>query len=90
MASDEVVHAIGVKQLPIKSLKPNPHNPRLLFDRADMDILRSSIERVGILVPLTVYRESKFKCFYRILDGQRRWMCAQDAGLAEIPVKRGF
>ena len=52
--AEEAVHAIGVKQLPIDSLKPNPHNPRMLFDRADMDILKSSIERVGILVPLGI------------------------------------
>lgn len=83
--ADEAVHTIGVKQLPIDSLRPNPHNPRMLFDRADMDILKSSIERVGILVPLTVYRESKAD-IYRILDGQRRWMCAQEAGLKKIPV----
>jgi ParB family transcriptional regulator, chromosome partitioning protein len=83
--TDEAVHAIGVKQLPIDSLKPNPHNPRMLFDRADMDILKSSIERVGILVPLTVYREARTD-IYRILDGQRRWMCAQEAGLKKIPV----
>src|SRR6266571_4461732 len=85
MTSDEAVHAVGVKQLPIKSLKPNPHNPRMLFDRADLDILRSSIERVGILVPLTVYRESRTG-IYRILDGQRRWICAEEAGLTEVPV----
>jgi ParB family transcriptional regulator, chromosome partitioning protein len=85
MTSEEAVHTIGVKQLPIKSLQPNPHNPRLLFDRADMDILRSSIERVGILVPLTVYREERTGV-YRILDGQRRWMCAAEAGLTEVPV----
>jgi ParB family transcriptional regulator, chromosome partitioning protein len=85
MAAEEAVHAIGVKLLPTNALKPNPHNPRLLFDRADMDILRSSIERVGILVPLTVYRESKTN-IYRILDGQRRWICAQEANLAKIPV----
>jgi ParB family chromosome partitioning protein len=83
--AEEAVHAIGVKQLPIDSLKPNPHNPRMLFDRADMDILKSSIERVGILVPLTVYKESK-SGVYRILDGQRRWMCAQEAGLKKMPV----
>jgi ParB/RepB/Spo0J family partition protein len=83
--ADEAVHTIGVKQLAIDSLRPNPHNPRLLFDRGDMDILKSSIERVGILVPLTVYREAKTG-IYRILDGQRRWMCAQEAGLTKIPV----
>lgn len=85
MTSDEAVHAIGVKELPIDSLQPNPHNPRLLFDRADMDILKSSIQRVGVLVPLTVYRESRTG-IYRILDGQRRWMCAQEVGLRTIPV----
>ncbi len=83
--ADEAVHAIGVKQLPVNSLRPNPHNPRMLFDRTDMEILKSSIERVGILVPLTVYKESK-SGIYRILDGQRRWMCAQEAGLKKIPV----
>jgi ParB/RepB/Spo0J family partition protein len=57
----------------------------MLFDRQDMDILRSSIERVGILVPLTVYREKRTGK-YIILDGQRRWICAQHAGLATVPV----
>lgn len=85
MAPDEVVHAIGVRELPIKSLQPNPHNPRLLFDRVDMEILRSSIERVGILVPLTVYQEKRTG-IYRILDGQRRWMCAEQAHLTTVPV----
>jgi len=50
-----------------------------------MRVLRDSIQNVGILVPLTVYRESKTE-HYRILDGQRRWMCAKDAGLLHVPV----
>lgn len=77
--------AIGVKNVQTKSLRPNPHNPRVLFDREDMDILRKSIKQVGILVPLTVYREKKSR-EYNILDGQRRWMCAQDLGLVGVPV----
>jgi ParB/RepB/Spo0J family partition protein len=82
---DYGVRAIGVKSLPTEKLKPNPHNPRMLFDRADLHVLRESIERVGILVPLTVYRE-KSTGDHVILDGQRRWMCAQDVGLKTIPV----
>lgn len=78
------VRAIGVKKLATDQLKPNPHNPRLLFDRADMDVLQDSIARVGILVPLTVYREGKSEV-YRILDGQRRWICAQKVGLKTVP-----
>ena len=84
-ANDYGVKAIGVKSLPTGKLKANPHNPRMLFDRDDLHVLRESIKRVGILVPLTVYRE-KSTGDYIILDGQRRWMCAQDVALETIPV----
>jgi ParB/RepB/Spo0J family partition protein len=84
-ANDFGVRAIGVLNLPAEKLKANPHNPRMLFDREDLHVLQDSIARVGILVPLTVYRE-KSSGNYVILDGQRRWMCAQKVGLKEIPV----
>jgi ParB family chromosome partitioning protein len=78
---------IGVKNIPIASLLPNPHNPRMLFDRAPLEILKASIEKVGILVPLTVYwNQEKEKNV--ILDGQRRWMCAKDLGFKEVPVNQ--
>lgn len=76
---------VGVKELPTESLKPNPHNPRLLFDRVDMAILRESIKRVGILVPLVVYKASPTGD-YVILDGQRRWMCAREEKHKMVPV----
>jgi ParB/RepB/Spo0J family partition protein len=87
MPDDYGVRAIGVKSLPTGKLKANPHNPRMLFDRDDLQVLRESIERVGILVPLTVYQE-KSSGNYVILDGQRRWICAQQVGLKEIPVNQ--
>lgn len=83
--NDFGVRAIGVLNLPAEKLRANPHNPRMLFDREDLHVLQDSIARVGILVPLTVYRE-KSTGNYVILDGQRRWMCAQKVGLKEIPV----
>jgi ParB/RepB/Spo0J family partition protein len=76
---------IGVKQVPIDELEPNPHNPRLLFDELPLKELQDSIDRVGILVPLTVYRDSK-RGHYVILDGQRRWICASRLGLKRVPV----
>src|SRR5438876_11219817 len=82
---DYGVRAIGVKSLATGKLKPNPHNPRMLFDRRPMKVLEESIRKVGILVPLTVYRSEGLKQ-YVILDGQRRWMCAQALGLPEVPV----
>jgi ParB family chromosome partitioning protein len=79
--------AVGVKTLPTNRLNPNPHNPRMLFDKLPLDVLRDSISRVGILVPLTVYMESSKKR-YVILDGQRRWICAKELGLEEVPVNQ--
>ena len=76
---------IGVKEVATESLKPNPHNPRVLFDREPMRRLEESIRRVGILVPLTVY-QAKGDEKYTILDGQRRWTCAGRIGLAKVPV----
>lgn len=83
--TEHTVKPIGVKELPTESLKANPHNPRMLFDREDMSVLRESIKRVGILVPLVVYKESS-SGDYVILDGQRRWMCAKDEKLPKVPV----
>jgi len=57
-------------------LSPNPRNPRRLFDRAQLEVLRDSIRQNGILVPLTVYQERNGK--YYILDGERRWKCARE------------
>jgi ParB family chromosome partitioning protein len=79
--------AIGVKHVATGHLKPNPYNPRMLFDAIPREVLRQSIERVGILVPLTVYWDTDRKQ-HVILDGQRRWMCARDIGLKTVPVNQ--
>lgn len=78
-------HPVEPRLVKTKSLEPNPYNPRRLFDRGPLKELRESIRRVGILVPLTVYW-SRRERNYVILDGQRRWMCAQRLGLTNVPV----
>ncbi len=68
-------------------ISPNPHNPRLFFDEGELKELKSSIEKVGILVPLTIYRNTKNypKSKYVLLDGERRWRCATELGFKEVP-----
>lgn|SRR2546426_3040505 len=78
---------IGVKEVPTDRLRANPHNPRVLFDREPLNVLRESIRGVGILVPLTVYQAPGHNK-YTILDGQRRWMCAQELDLESVPVNQ--
>ena len=84
---EDLRYDVGVKNVPTSRLKPNPHNPRMLFDPKPMKELRESIEKVGILIPLAVYWSARDKTFV-ILDGQRRWMCAQVLGHDTVPVNQ--
>jgi ParB-like chromosome segregation protein Spo0J len=59
----------------------------VLFDREPLDTLKRSIEKVGILVPLTVYWAAKRRSWI-ILDGQRRWLCARELALKKVPVNQ--
>jgi ParB family transcriptional regulator, chromosome partitioning protein len=86
-ALEDLRYDVGVKNVPTDALKPNPHNPRMLFDPKPMKELRESIEKVGILIPLAVYWSDRDKTFV-ILDGQRRWICAQAIGLETVPVNQ--
>lgn len=71
----------------VSDISANPFNPRLIFDPEDLNELKKSISKVGILVPLTVYRNTKSypKTPYILLDGERRWRCAQELGFDIIP-----
>lgn len=68
-------------------ISPNPYNPRLIFDSEELKDLKQSIGKVGILVPLTIYENKKKfpKTKYVLLDGERRWRCALELGLRNIP-----
>jgi ParB family transcriptional regulator, chromosome partitioning protein len=71
----------------IEEISPNPLNPRLLFDREELDELKKSIGKVGILVPVTVYRNKKNfpNTPFVLLDGERRWRCAKELERETIP-----
>lgn len=73
------------KQLKIRTseIHPNPENPRIIFDPTGMAELKESIRQVGILVPLIVYQKEGT---IFLLDGERRWRCAKDLGMEEVPV----
>lgn len=70
-----------------QDLSPNPHNPRMFFDEEELKELKNSIEKVGILVPLTIYENKKKvpSTKYILLDGERRWRCAIELKLKSVP-----
>ncbi len=67
------------------SIKPNPNNPRRYFNEERLDLLRTSIQEVGILVPLIVYEDPENPGTFVLMDGERRWRCSIDLGLRAVP-----
>lgn len=71
-----------LKRLPVDKIKADPHNPRERFPEEELARLSESIDQVGVLVPVVVY---KYRNQYRLLDGERRWRCSKELGLEKIP-----
>lgn len=81
--SDEA--AIPLQISPDK-IRKNPKNPRLSFPQPTIERLAESIEEVGVLVPVTVYKdEPQGGTEYVLLDGERRWRAAKQINLPSIP-----
>lgn len=74
-----------ISVLPVKSLHPNPSQPRQHFDAQALQELADSIKAQGIIQPLLV-RPQGDGASYQIVAGERRWRAAQLAGLAHVPV----
>ncbi len=77
---------VGVQMAPIESLKPNPDQPRKIFDREDLEELAASIRDKGVLQPILVRSHPKEDGVWQIIAGERRWRAAQMARLAEAPI----
>ena len=71
-----------LKLISPSEIEPNPENPRLVFRQEEMESLMLSIDRHGIQVPLTVYKDDDG---YKLLDGERRWRCARKLNLKFVP-----
>ncbi len=84
--ADAVVRVRGQKRLPIEFLRPNPRNPRTVFDEADLAELTDSVREKGIIQPILVRTVAGQADAYEIIAGERRWRAAQRAGLHDVPV----
>ena len=73
-------------QLPISDLVPNKYQPRKIFDEANLDDLKNSIQENGMIQPIIVRKSNYDKSKFEIVAGERRWLAAQRAGLHNVPV----
>ena len=73
---------IQVLQLPAAEIRPNPRQPRRVFDEAGLRELAASIRAHGVLQPLTVRRTAEG---WELIAGERRLRASRLAGLETVP-----
>ena len=71
-----------VVELNLSDLRPNPYQPRKIFDDDALNELAASIKENGVFQPIIVKKTVKG---YDIVAGERRYRASKKAGLTTIP-----
>lgn len=76
----------------VDRILPNPYQPRIEFDEANLKSLAESIRQYGVLQPLVVTSKDREKedgglqTVYELIAGERRLRASKLIGLREVPV----
>ncbi len=79
---DDVLEGEIIDEVFLTEIKPNPFQPRRIFDEEKIDELAQSIKEHGVFQPIIL---KKVKQGYIIVSGERRFRAAQRVGLNTIP-----
>ena len=82
LRSSEPSAAGSVRMIEIARIRPNPAQPRQLFDETALAELAASIAERGVLQPIIVRPIDEG---FELVAGERRWRAAQRAQLHDIP-----
>lgn len=74
----------ALREVPVESIAPNPHQPRRYFDEEALATLTASVAELGVLQPILVRELGEDR--FELVAGERRWRAAKRAGLPSIPV----
>ncbi|MGM8215787.1 ParB/RepB/Spo0J family partition protein [Bacillaceae bacterium W0354] len=72
----------SVQDISLKEIRPNPYQPRKIFEADAIDELKDSIIQYGVLQPIIVRKSIKG---FEIVVGERRYRASKEAGLETIP-----
>ncbi|MEK3888878.1 ParB/RepB/Spo0J family partition protein [Bacillus sp. FSL K6-3431] len=72
----------AVREIDLQEIKPNPYQPRKVFEVEAIEELKNSILEHGILQPIIIRKNIKG---YEIVVGERRFRAAKAAKLETIP-----
>lgn len=66
----------------VSEIRPNPYQPRKIFNKEALEELSLSIQQHGVFTPILV---KKSISGYELITGERRWRASKMANLEEIP-----
>ena len=77
-------------EIPVEQVRPNPRQPREVFDEDELAELVTSIQELGVLQPVVVRRteptaDDGGEPVYELVMGERRLRASQAAGQDTIP-----
>lgn len=72
-----------VMLIPEYRIKPNPHQPRRVFDEEKIEQLATSIAQYGLLQPITVLPLEDGN--YQLVAGERRLLACRKLRMQEVP-----
>lgn len=84
----EEVAGARYAELALDDIRPNPRQPRSVFDEEALAELVHSIREIGLLQPIVVRPVPDAGAdgpHYELVAGERRWRAAREAGLDPIP-----
>ncbi|MCE1179074.1 MAG: ParB/RepB/Spo0J family partition protein [Micrococcales bacterium] len=83
----EPVPGASFAHVPLQAIRPNPRQPRTVFDEDELAELVHSIKEIGVLQPVVVRPlvEPEDGVAYELIMGERRWRASQEAGAKAIP-----
>ena len=90
------VPGVSYGEIPVEQIRPNPRQPRSVFDEDDMAELVHSIREIGVLQPIVIrpipagqgpdqLDNAADGVRYELIMGERRWRASQEAGNATVP-----
>lgn len=69
-------------KVPIENIRPNPYQPRKVFDVKKIEELAQSIRTYGLLQPVIVRKDMEK---FQLIAGERRFIACKSLGWASIP-----
>ena len=84
----ETVSGVRYAELLLDDVRPNPRQPRTVFDEEALAELVHSIREIGLLQPIVVRPVPDVATdgpHFELVAGERRWRAGREAGLERIP-----